>query len=71
MQEKLQSLAERLRLLIEQSSLSVGRDTTVRVTVSVGATLVLPGDTQDVVVKREEQLMYQCKISGLNRTCVG
>jgi diguanylate cyclase (GGDEF)-like protein/PAS domain S-box-containing protein len=63
---KLYSFADRLRLLVEQSSLTTGSDT-VSVTISIGATLARSNDTLDTVIKRADRLMYHSKTAGRNR----
>ncbi len=64
-QELLFSLGEKLRRLIEQSSLDL-KSSQVKVTVSIGATLALPDDTVSTLIKRADSLMYKCKKSGRN-----
>ncbi|MFH1352967.1 MAG: diguanylate cyclase [bacterium] len=59
----------RLRLLVEQSFLSIGPDV-IRVTISIGAASVLPGDTVDALVKRADKLMYRSKAAGKNRVSI-
>jgi diguanylate cyclase (GGDEF)-like protein len=68
--EELRSIAEKLRMLVESSRLDVA-DKSLIITVSVGATLLLPHDTPDAVVRRADQLMYQSKQDGRNRVTVG
>jgi len=63
---QLHSIAERFRMLVEQSSLPVGSDV-VRVTTSIGATLARPDDTAATLLARADKLMYQSKASGGNR----
>jgi len=66
---ELQSFAERLRLLVENSS----HDTefgTIRVTVSIGATVVRPEDTIETAISRADLFMYHSKISGRNRVSI-
>lgn len=63
--EILATLAERLRMLVEHSWIQVG-DTQVRVTVSVGAVMVRPGETFDEALDRADRLMYQSKAAGRN-----
>jgi diguanylate cyclase (GGDEF)-like protein len=63
---QLYSFADRLRLLVEQSSLTTGSDT-VSVTISIGATLARSNDTLDTVIKRADRLMYHSKTAGRNR----
>jgi diguanylate cyclase (GGDEF)-like protein len=63
---QLHSFAERLRLLVENSS----HDTeygTIRVTVSIGATVVRPEDTIETAITRADMFMYNSKIGGRNR----
>lgn len=58
-------IAERFRMLVEQSSLKVeARDH--RVTVSMGVTLSRPGDTAESIVQRADGLMYRSKAAGRN-----
>jgi len=65
----LQSVAGKLRALVERSCFSYGQHV-VSVTVSVGATLAVPGDTVDSMVKRADELMFQSKKMGRNRVSV-
>jgi diguanylate cyclase (GGDEF)-like protein len=65
----LESLAERLRVLIEQSSLPVA-DTVVHVTVSLGATLARRTDTPASILGRADQMLYVSKQRGRNRVSV-
>lgn len=68
---QLERVANRFRVLVQQSSLNVG-DFEIRVTISVGATLAEPGDTGETLVKRADLLMYRSKAAGRNRvTMVG
>ena len=59
-------IANRFRLLVENSYLSVG-DEKIRVSVSVGATVARPDDTVESLLRRADQLMYQSKKTGKNR----
>lgn len=66
---QLNSFADRLRLLVENSR----HDTeygTIRVTVSIGATVVRPDDTVEAAIKRADLYMYNSKIGGRNRVSV-
>lgn len=65
----LNSVAERVRMLIEKSFLMVGEEK-LNVTISVGAALSLTGDTVETVVSRADRHMYQSKEQGRNR-CTG
>lgn len=62
----LMQVARRFRILVANSGLHQDREL-VRVTISVGATLVQAGDTVESLVGRADQLMYQSKKSGRNR----
>ncbi|HEY6837729.1 MAG TPA: diguanylate cyclase, partial [Geobacteraceae bacterium] len=65
-EEKLAAIANRLRLLVEQSSLPF-RDEAINVTVSIGATLAREGDTIASLLKRADRLMFTSKKMGRNR----
>jgi len=69
-QEELRSIAEKLRILVESSRLDVANKG-LTVTISVGATLLLPNDTPASIVSRADRLMYQSKQEGRNRISVG
>jgi diguanylate cyclase (GGDEF)-like protein/PAS domain S-box-containing protein len=66
---KLHSFANRLRLLVEKSSLDTEYGT-IRVTVSIGATLVRPEDTIEAAITRADLFMYNSKIGGRNRVSI-
>jgi diguanylate cyclase (GGDEF)-like protein/PAS domain S-box-containing protein len=68
--EELRSIAEKLRILVETSRLDVANKG-LTITISVGATLLLPNDTPESIVRRADQLMYQGKQDGRNRVTVG
>lgn len=65
-EQQLYSIANRFRLLVENSALPRGTDI-IRVTISIGATFAQSNDTMDTLLKRADQLMYHSKISGRNR----
>lgn len=60
------SIAEMLRKLIETSHLNL-RAAKLRVTVSIGATILQARDTAESAVKRADQLMYKSKQTGRNK----
>ncbi|MCF6155589.1 MAG: sensor domain-containing diguanylate cyclase [Candidatus Brocadia sp.] len=64
-EDHLYKIANKIRILVEQSGFSVGADR-VHVTVSVCATMVQPNDSVDTLLKRINRLMEQCKVSGKN-----
>jgi diguanylate cyclase (GGDEF)-like protein/PAS domain S-box-containing protein len=69
-QELLFSLGEKLRCLIEKSSLNFKSDS-IKVTVSIGATLAQLDDSVSTLIRRADSLMYKCKGSGRNSILVG
>jgi diguanylate cyclase (GGDEF)-like protein/PAS domain S-box-containing protein len=68
--ETLTAVCEKLRSLTESSRLDWD-DGSVSVTISIGATGLLPNDTLESVVRRADELMYQSKNAGRNRVTVG
>ncbi len=68
-QEKLFSIANKCRTLVEESSLINGEDP-IKVTVSIGATLAKPDDTSETLLNRADQLMYQSKTDGRNKVSI-
>ena len=60
------NVAEKIRMLVEASGYKTS-DTTISVTISIGATLLHQGDTVEEVIKRADKLMYQSKGEGRNR----
>ena len=68
--EKLFDVANRMRILIEQSAITVDA-TTIRVTISIGATMANTDDSIESLIRRADQLMYHAKILGKNRVMVG
>jgi diguanylate cyclase (GGDEF)-like protein/PAS domain S-box-containing protein len=66
----LMAFAERCRKLIAESAVPVG-NVGLQVTVSIGATLISPGESAYSAIKRADELMYKSKMSGRNRTTLG
>jgi diguanylate cyclase (GGDEF)-like protein/PAS domain S-box-containing protein len=66
----LSDLAERCRVLIAQSSVS-NSSSRVSVTASIGATVVSHSDSVPSAIRRVDELMYQSKRSGGDRTTAG
>ena len=69
-QAVLLELANRLRALVQQSSLDHA-DERLSVTISAGATLVRDADSLAALVERADGLMYQSKAAGRNRVTFG
>jgi diguanylate cyclase (GGDEF)-like protein/PAS domain S-box-containing protein len=66
----LQSLANRCRMLVEQSYLTIN-NAPLRVTVSIGATIAEPDDNSKTIVNRADKLQYASKNAGKNRVTIG
>ena len=66
----LESLGERLRMLIENSYI-MNNDEKLSVTASIGGTVLRKGDTDEDIIKRADRLMYEAKTSGRNRFIIG
>ena len=64
--KNLHIIANRFRLLVENSYLSVGQKK-IRVSVSIGATVARLNDTVETLLGRADRLMYQSKRAGKNR----
>jgi diguanylate cyclase (GGDEF)-like protein/PAS domain S-box-containing protein len=67
---ELGDLAERSRILIAQSSVISGT-APVTVTASIGATVLVHADSATSAIRRVDELMYQSKHSGGDRTTAG
>jgi diguanylate cyclase (GGDEF)-like protein len=66
----LQAAAEKVRTLVEYSRLDVnGQGLTV--TISIGGTMLCPGDTPESLIQRADELMYRSKQAGRNRVMIG
>ncbi len=63
-------IAHRLRNLTAATSAEF-EGALIRVTVSIGATLALPGDSMETLIGRVDELMYSSKERGRNRVTVG
>jgi diguanylate cyclase (GGDEF)-like protein/PAS domain S-box-containing protein len=68
--EKLYSIANRLRVLTEKSILFKEKGS-LKVTLSIGATLAKLDDTEESLIARAEQMMYQSKTAGRNCVSLG
>jgi diguanylate cyclase (GGDEF)-like protein/PAS domain S-box-containing protein len=65
-ENSLGTTAEKLRMLVARSYLKVD-DSAVRVTISLGATLIRPADTRESLVARADALLYRSKSAGRDR----
>ncbi len=66
----LAAVAEKCRMLVAASAIPV-RGQHLRVTISVGATLMAADDSDQSVINRTDELMYFSKSSGRNRVTLG
>lgn len=66
----LQVVAEKVRTLVENSRLDV-ETRSLTVALSIGGSLLLPGDTPEALIQRADQLMYQSKQAGRNCITIG
>jgi len=66
----LKHMGQRLRKLVEKSFLLEAGEN-LRVTVSIGATMALKGDSIPTLLQRADALMYQSKAAGKNRLTLG
>ncbi|MBD3266764.1 diguanylate cyclase [bacterium] len=64
--ERIQDIAERLRIFVEHSGLEVD-DESIQVTVSIGGTIAVPNDTMDSIIQRADECMYHSKENGRNQ----
>lgn len=64
--EQAQGVAERLRGLLVEHPLRLTEDN-VRLTASIGVTVLLPGESPELALGRADQAMYQAKSEGRNR----
>lgn len=67
--DKLNEILERIRMLIEKSSLRQSIEN-LSVTISIGATSVIPDDTYESILKRADQMLYESKRNGRNRVSI-
>lgn len=66
----LEAAAEKVRTLVGFSSLDIEGEI-LNVTVSIGGTMLQPGDTPELLIQRADALMYRSKQSGRNRVTIG
>ena len=62
-------IGEKFRQLVSSTEVVYG-DKTLNVSISVGVTVVRPGDTVQSIVERADHLMYESKRNGKNRVTV-
>jgi diguanylate cyclase (GGDEF)-like protein/PAS domain S-box-containing protein len=65
--ETLKVLAERCVMLVAETAIFSNDGKSLALSISVGATLVHPGETTEELVQRADELMYESKKNGRNR----
>lgn len=68
--QNMMNMANRLRLLVEESSMEVN-GSKVSATVSIGAVIVRPRESEEDLLKRAEGFLYQSKSLGKNIVTMG
>lgn len=68
--QQLESLGNRLRILVESSYIQSGNER-LNVSISIGATLVRDDDDRNSLLKRADTLLYESKKAGRNCLTIG
>ena len=68
--EQLQQITERMRMLVETSSVQ-REESDIKITVSIGSIFVEYPASKDHIIQMADQLMYQSKMDGRNRVTSG
>ena len=66
-ERRLHIAAERLRLHIRKMNIEVRNNLTLRVTASIGATLIRPKQSPESALRQVDKLLYQAKLDGRDR----
>ena len=66
----IESVTEKMRFLVAESKIRKDHGE-IHVTISIGVTIVIPGDTAEGLVDRADRLMYESKMAGKNRVTIG
>jgi two-component system, cell cycle response regulator len=69
-QSNLEIVSEKIRTLVEASALRLPTQD-LRITISIGATLIEKSDTVLSIIERADKLMYHSKKNGKNRVTIG
>jgi diguanylate cyclase (GGDEF)-like protein len=69
--EELANIAERMRLMVERSWIDLEDQSTLSVTISVGASIAGHGDTVESAIARADDRLYRAKNNGRNRCIIG
>jgi diguanylate cyclase (GGDEF)-like protein/PAS domain S-box-containing protein len=65
--ETLNNLARRCALMVAGTSVPSNDERLISLSISVGAALVLPGETAEELIQRADKMMYQSKANGRGR----
>ena len=68
--QQLEAMGNRLRILVESSYIQSGNEK-LRVSMSIGATLVRDDDDREALLKRADTLLYESKKAGRNCLTIG
>ena len=68
--EHLRDVADKLRVLVENSFLERNGET-LNITISMGATMIRPDDSPSSLIERADILLYEAKQQGRNRVFTG
>lgn len=68
--EALEKIANKLRLLVSKSSYKLEDGKELKVTVSIGGTMYIHGESISDLVKRSDLLMYESKENGRNKATI-
>lgn len=68
--ESLEKIANKLRLLVSKSYHKMSNDDLLKVTISIGGTMYLPGEPILEAVKRADTYMYESKENGKNKVTI-
>ena len=66
----LRSVAEKLRTMVECSTLPLLEENRIRVTVSIGGALAKTNETAMELMARVDEMLYAAKHAGRNRVCL-
>jgi diguanylate cyclase (GGDEF)-like protein len=68
--KELEMIAEKLRVTIEESYVTLNDGTKVYITVSIGGTMYINSEEVNIMIDRSDQAMYKAKETGRNRVVV-